>query len=348
MTLQPTLKKLYPEGSIGGQCAVFAEKLITIPNVGDTLILKRQAVQNNGIPIGLLNQAFRLGDVLILDVGTKDGHVAVINTIDFLKGLLTLTESNYHLDKKVHHTRQISLSDQGIVGILRGIPKFAFPAVNYPLQLKVALIFNNQTIWNSVLNRMAEIQDWFWKNSGQKIELMIHNPFFTSQFTDIPTKAQGSGLGAITQVIDEQFYEQDIMSVAPGFDIYIFVMRPEDFKGQVYNQNGVLEVGYSYEPHFPIKTFVVMDENTDYPPDYSDPDLQGLSKFVCHEISHGLYGVCLDQKNPHVLPNGNTIHGYGNGTDLTHQHFYGLNGYPQNPVDIFGDFDLSVLAQKIN
>lgn len=335
MTIQPILKKIYPEGSTGGECGTFAEKLITIPNVGNTLISKTQDVKNNGIPIGLLNQAFRLGDVLILNVGTLDGHVAVINTIDFIQGLLTLTESNYHLDQRVHHTRQISITDPGIVGILRGAPKFTFPAVAYPLKPKVAIIMNNQPMWQSLLKSMGQIQDWFFKNSAGKIQLEITNPIFEASLQNIPTVASGGGMGLITQIIDENYYKKNIMPLAPGHDIYIFVIRPEDFKGQVYNANGILEVGYSYEPHYPIKTFIALDENTNYPPDYPDPDLQGFAKFAVHEIAHGLYGICLNDKLP-------------SGSDLTHTHFYGLNNNPVNPPAIFNDFNLDLLNQKIN
>ena len=340
MIIQPILKKLYPEGSVQGQCGVFAHRVISFVLVGNTLAQKTQAVENYGVRADLLNQAFRLGDVLILDVKTVDGHVAIINTIDFVKGILTLTESNYNLDQKVHHTRQISITDPAIVGIMRGKPLFPWPTIKYPLNPKVAVIFNNLGVspnpqpWANQNQYLNQIRDWFFKNSGGKIQMEIA-PLY-SFIENIPTVASGGGMGsAMTEIIDEAWYEKYISGVYYGHDIYIFVMRPQDFAGQVYNQNGVMEYGYSYEPHYPIKTFVACDGNTDYPPDYADPDLQGFAKFAVHEICHGLYGVCLSDK-------------FGSGTDLTHNHLYGENNTPINPADVFGDWDLDYLAQKIN
>ena len=218
---------------------------------------------------------------------------------------------------------------------MRGTPKFVIPKVTYPLQPKVALIFNNQNPWTSLLSSMAKISDWFYKNSGGKLEVNISNPYPVTNFNNIPTFAQGSGMGAITQVIDENWYRQNILPLAPNHDIYIFVLRPEDYPGQVYNQNNLVEYGYSYEPHYPLKTFIVAEENTEYPPDYPDPDLEGFAKFAVHEILHGLYGIAINDS-------------LTQGTDLTHTHLYGLNNNPVEPAACFNDLDIDYLNQKIN
>lgn len=334
MDFRPIFLKKYAEGSNGGECAAFAENFVVPPTpnklLGNSLMEKQNNVQNHGIPIFLLNQAFRLGDMVVFNIGSN-GHVGIIAYIDWHNKVFYLAESNYHLDGRVHYTRSVSFTDPLITGILRGSFKFTPPAVQYPLHPKVAIIFNNQQPWPSMISELAKVQDWFFKITNGRVQLTIDNPYPTTNFQNIPTKAAGSAMGLITEVIDEQWYEQNIIPQAPGHDIYIFVMRPEDFKGQVYNSNNLIEVGYSYEPHFPIKTFVVLDENSDYSPFYGDPDLQGLAKFICHEIAHGLYGIALG-------------YNFSSGSDFTHNHFFGLNGYPVNPNGIAADLNLDLIG----
>jgi hypothetical protein len=115
---QPQLEKLYPENSIGGQCGVFVHKLIQIPLVGDTIQSKTAAVKKFGYTAAQVNGGYDAGDALILDIGTAAGHVCFVNNI--VNGVMTLTESNWNLDQRVHHTRPLSVHDKVIVGCLRG------------------------------------------------------------------------------------------------------------------------------------------------------------------------------------------------------------------------------------
>lgn len=118
MDLKTTFEQLYPEGSRQGQCVAFLHKLVDFPNTGNYLKQKIATVNTYGIPISKLNGDFRTGDIVITNESLKYGHGALINQV--LSDKLRLTESNYHLDEKVHHTRLLSSNSKSIIGIIRG------------------------------------------------------------------------------------------------------------------------------------------------------------------------------------------------------------------------------------
>ncbi len=331
ISLKPIIEKLFPENYKGGECGVFAHKLVQFPIIGDTLASKTAAVRNLGVPAELLGKAFRGGDVVITNESQQNGHVAVINNIDYIAQCFQVTESNFHLDGRVHHTRIISFDSPHIVGVIRGPALFPLPTTTYPIEIQVRILMNNQPLWNSLLRRMAELQEWYDVNSGGKIQLTID--YKDVSLSGWPTGMTGSGIGAaLTEVIDENWYRKNVLTLVPDADIVAFVMKKSDFAGAVDKPN-TFEIGYSYEPHFPIKTFMAMDENDNYFPNWY-PGLQGLSTILAHEISHGLYGLCVSSKYP-------------SGTDLTHTHF-GITGLPPQPEKIFEDFDYDVLFRTIN
>src|SRR5438874_9462777 len=103
MNLRPVLSQLYPEGSYQGQCGVFAHKLVNFPLLGDTLKSKIAGVAKYGTLATAPGFSIQTGDILITSESWVFGHVALVNCI--INGKLQLTESNYHLDLRVHHTR---------------------------------------------------------------------------------------------------------------------------------------------------------------------------------------------------------------------------------------------------
>lgn len=118
MDLQNQLESLYPQGSKGGQCVYFLHKLVDFPNTGNYLKQKIATVNTYGIPVSKLNDDFRVGDIIITNESPVYGHGALINSI--LGNDLGLTESNYRLDEKVHHTRRLSRYSKAIIGVIRG------------------------------------------------------------------------------------------------------------------------------------------------------------------------------------------------------------------------------------
>lgn len=128
MNYQQILQGLYPEGSKQGQCGVFAHKLMTFPLIGDTLASKTAAVKKYGYTAAMVQGGYCAGEVIITKESLVNGHVAFCNTLE--NGVMTLSESNYHLDLKVHHTRQLNVHDPVIVGCIRGPLLFLPPTFN--------------------------------------------------------------------------------------------------------------------------------------------------------------------------------------------------------------------------
>lgn len=117
------LQSKYPEGSYGGQCFTFLHNLCQFPPVGNYLSQKIAALNRFGIPINHLAE-FKVGDILLENYPIW-GHGAMINDIVGTK--LQLTESNFKLDGRIHHTRQIDHTDPKILGVFRGILDFPLP-----------------------------------------------------------------------------------------------------------------------------------------------------------------------------------------------------------------------------
>jgi hypothetical protein len=319
MNLQPTFQHLFPEGSFGGQCGTFAHKLVQFPSVGNTLRSKQQAVKQLAINYAECQP----GDVLITKESLIFGHVAVIN--NDLKGSWQLTESNYHLDLRVHHTRQIAKNSPQIIGALRGKPLYSMPTqpTQFPIQIETRVILNHMPAWNSLLSKMALLQDWFTKASGGRIELIID--YVPLDLGGWNTLFYGSG--PRVEAIDEAWMKANIMPLVPEAKIVLFVVSPSQYKFKVFDDPNAIEYGWEYAPAFPIKALINCDEDTRTP---WYPDLDGFFDITRHEIVHGLYSICAASNFPA-------------GTDLTHQHY--LNHEFEK---VFADFDYDKLYSVIN
>lgn len=115
-----------PEGTVAGQCGIFAQNVVKLPGggswaVGDSIQQKVNSVAryaNAGLGFYPDQEIPKVGNTVIINPGTKYGHVAVVNNIND-DGTITLTESNLRWDGKVTHTRKIRLDDPMIVGYIR-------------------------------------------------------------------------------------------------------------------------------------------------------------------------------------------------------------------------------------
>ena len=114
--------KDYPEGADGGQCGVFAHKVVDFPPVGSTRDEKFASVDKFGIPAAQWKNNVRVGDVLITNESSKYGHVAVVNKIN-PDGTIRLTESNFKHKETVSHDRVIAIDSPKIYGAIRGTLK---------------------------------------------------------------------------------------------------------------------------------------------------------------------------------------------------------------------------------
>jgi hypothetical protein len=339
MNLYPTLTKLYPENSYGGQCFDFMHKLVLFPHIGTLLSTKKQGLQMYGIPVDRLD-TIKVGDVLLTNESLVFGHGCMVNAI--IGDKLQLTESNYHLDLKVHHTRQIWAHSPVILGVFRGNYLFDLPEPQFPIQLTVTLLMNHP-IWPSLLQHMANLQNWFWVASGQRIQLIID--YKTTNLAGWDIVYTGPVLGGNNvAIIKEDWFNQNLLPLSDGANFTIFNMPRSAWAGTVFDNPGLMELGYCYEKinmGFPVKIMTVCDEHDDYPPYY--PNLGAYAKVAAHEIVHGLYGLAVETEK---LCNGRTYK-LPPGSDACHDWFYGQNGHPLAPEKVFEDFNYAKLASKI-
>ncbi len=323
MDLTSTFANLYPENSIGGECGIFAHNLIDFPAVGNSYSSKQWAVRQYGITAEFLRGNFHVGDVLITSEGTflgfGSGHVAVVNSMNSTS--LFLTESNFNKDDKVHHTRRIDRTSPKIFGVIRGA--FKMP-VEYPqpVQLSVTVFLNNMDWGQTMLGKLAELQNWFYQTSGQKLQLIINNP--------VPTKLSGWGYqmwgpGSNLEIMDKKFMDSQIAPLADS-DIVLFIASNADWKKP--SDVTVETKGYCWADGGKIKGYVVCDEN-------EMSQYYALNAFIDygrHEIVHGLYALGVDTDR------------FPFNTDLTHPRYYGQNGYPKDFDLVFGDLSFANLA----
>ncbi len=112
--------KLFPDGSVGGECGTFAHQIVTdLPTMGNTIQSKEAMIDKSGISADQWRQDPQVGDALIIKDNLPAGHVAVVNAV-LPNGKIQLTESNWHLDHKVTNNRTISIDDKNIYGAYRG------------------------------------------------------------------------------------------------------------------------------------------------------------------------------------------------------------------------------------
>lgn len=124
-----------PKGpnDLTGQCAWFAEKITRLPNgsswtIGNTISEKRNQLQShkqNGNAYLRGEEQPQVGQSVILDTGTKWGHVAVVSEV-LSDGRIRLTESNWDNDQRVRHDRIIDPNDKSVVGFVKSKPTAEF------------------------------------------------------------------------------------------------------------------------------------------------------------------------------------------------------------------------------
>lgn len=120
------MERLYPDGSVGGQCGDFGAKVMGKPffkngtgglgSFSFKLTLVDPLAGSEGHPI-------MVGDAIVQDMKNTTGHFAVINGISKdARGrvVFVLTESNWNRDGKVTNGRTILAADPSIKGIVRG------------------------------------------------------------------------------------------------------------------------------------------------------------------------------------------------------------------------------------
>lgn len=293
MELKTTFSHYYPEGSIGGECAVFAEKLEQFGPVGDTLASKTAYVRKYGILRENLGGHYEIGDVVIIDVGVNpitkqnNGHVFLVN--DIVGNQLQATESNFKLDKKVHHTRIVPVSTK-IIGVIRNCP-LKVAIINPeppPLQktfMQVTIVANNNN-WKTLADQVHALSQYFIKYSGDRLETVGN--IVESHFTTTPLVPFLGQEG--TKSSDPNWYRSNITPLCTG-QISLLVLNPEDYPNG--NTWGFMTYG---DPHRPVRCEISPKENI--------PAIDGTPIFVTqafHEICHALFFLTGQPDRVHDL-----------------------------------------------
>lgn len=333
MNISSILKKQYPENSTGGQCGVFAHRLITFPNVGDTYASKKKAVDDNGIRAGnypgAVEGQFRVGDVVVTSDGTDKngkgaGHVCVVESDEGTS--ITVVESNFKKDGKVHHGRTIPKDSPKIYGVIRGNYKFKLPAPNVPIELKVTVFMQYQKAWKN--KAFVDLENWFFESSGGRIKLTVI-PLYTYQaLKNWWYAAYGTAFGDFYNVVALEYIKDMAYPLRfPDSNIVIWSINKQQFQGTVFNRPELQEIGWCYPQTNPIIAMLCCEEADDSP---INPGMQLFVDASRHEIMHGLYPLSSIK-----------------GRDLTHERHFGINGYPKDFNKVWDDVDFSWLQQNI-
>lgn len=283
--LRPSFEHAYPDGTEGGECGTFAQWLVNHAPVGDTNATKLAAVVNHGIQAKDLHQAFRLGDVVIFNIPNLGaGHVAVINEI--FDDHFTVSESNWHLDGKVHHDRAVPKGANSIVGVLRG--PLVVALWYYPLFMKIKIINNHRS---DALNAV-EVQDIVntaAQYSQGALQLVIDG--VDTNFTNIPYATVGEAgvdtenpTGLTVKAIDFGWFKDNIAYLGQGHDAALFWVADEDWQGNV---NGVEHMDSGLLPCF------VECHTQDQTEQLNLAQTQhyGLTWLTLHEIRHAMCAI---------------------------------------------------------
>lgn len=166
---QAELEKLYPTGWYGGQCGIFAHRLMQFPPIGDSLQEKIDAVTQFGVLDGALPDGPEVGDVIITRENKIYGHVCFVNGKN--GNTLTLTESNYHLDLKITHTRKMDAHDPMIVGVFRGPLLFGTRPMPPQHTMKVLVINGTQVPEPALQDQLAAIRTTVEKYSQKSLTI---------------------------------------------------------------------------------------------------------------------------------------------------------------------------------
>lgn len=271
------LRQHFPENSQGGECGVFAEQICQFGPIGGLYIDKQKYVQLNGIisgNIAEIGKGFRVGDVLILDVDSLNGHVAVL--LDPSK--MTVVESNFNLDGKVHYGRIID--PKQIYGIIRAPLKIDLGqcVVNYNV------FFNNQKFKD--LSFLTTIQEWIlqWTNNKLKVNFFPLNTNCENWwYQDFVFN------GVDYKVIAKEYMDNQVAPLAftsdnKPSDLFAFVVTPAQWEGSA---GGGQEFAWTTDVK-PGQVQIASDENTSSPW-YSTMKL--INHALIHELSHYLHYI---------------------------------------------------------
>jgi len=269
--LKPTFEHYFPEGSIGGQCAAFAEKLVAFGPVGDSLASKLAYMQAHG---SSNLSDIQVGDVVFTDDSKVNGHIFVVNAD--LGNCWRATESNYNLDQKIHHTRLVPKNFIGLKGHVRAPLKVQIinpvPMVN----LKISIVDNIH--WPDIQQQAQQFADLAkkWSNGVLTIEFNI----LASNFANFPLQVAASAGGVDFKVPESTWRRNNLCPLAPAADAIIFATNPIGNAG---------EQGYMIDPDISGEPFILFIDALNTPVFQQTYGYTEFTKLCLHELSHMMF-----------------------------------------------------------
>ncbi len=269
MDYKSLLQQKYPEGSVQGQCGVYAHKLMKFPLVGDTLASKTAAVKKYGYTAQMVQGGYCAGDVIITKESLTHGHVAFCNTIE--NGIMTLSESNFHLDLKVHHTRQLNVHSPVIVGCIRGPLLFLPPSFTQ----RVLVLSSNIPDLTQI---KQGIQNWVDKVKAKTTDfnILVDYANTDAQFTIV---SQG-----------DTVYIQPMDVAFEGAKVEVARKTQYDVVCLIYDNSNMQP-----KPNHPIEAPIyqygmnVIEIPLDWISDETEIYSNAVEVFFSHEMSHANY-----------------------------------------------------------
>lgn len=178
--------------------------------------------------------------------------------------------------------------------------EYVWSMVNYPIKLRVQLVFNNQH-WTSELSQLAVAKARMELLSGGKVTFE-YRPVTYTALQNIPSKVFMDTSGQFDMAVDRDYFLQNVYKQHQDADVVVLVGSPGDWQNTV---NNVTTFGhyYSDDPsRFPLLIQMVAGEMD---MSWKWPHLQAFVHYLTHEVSHGL---AQNAGQP----------------DLTHQYDYAL------------------------
>lgn len=291
--LKTTFEHYYPEGSLGGECASFAERLEQFGPVGNTLASKTDYVTNHGILRPALGGHYEIGDVVITNESSYYGHVFVVN--DIVGNQLQATESNYKLDSKVHHTRIVPVSTK-IIGVLRNcplkvaiVPEPTQPTSKTFMELTVA----DNVHWTTLQSQLDLLKKWFIHYSGGRIEPVFN--IASTNFPLVPFSSFETGLAP-----DVNWYRDKVTPLAKGQGTIMLLPYPQWQSSNTGYTWGWMTWG---DPNKPVRISTTGAENEIIPANTPD-GFDTAPVFVhraFHEICHMIFFLTGQPDRTHEL-----------------------------------------------
>lgn len=191
-----------------------------------------------------------------------------------------------------------------INGVFTDPEKYNWSSIQYPMNLKVQLVFNNQK-YNNEVGLLGQAKARMESLSGGKVSFNFLTPIYTAH-SNIPAKVYMDTSGQFDQAADKDWFIDNIWSLSKQADVVVLVGKPGDWQNTI---NNITTFGHYYSElpaTFPALIQIVAGETDN---SWKWPTLNAFVHYLTHEGSHPLQQM--------------------DGTDRTHEFDYasidGLN-----------------------